>query len=102
LVGESNILAKEIIISSLRINEYRIALIEHEIEQKNMKTPGYFQAYTTVLEFFSQLDYSLRKEAEAKYPDNEKEIDISTAREYSKIWEDVRNVLQSQTNIKQS
>ena len=93
--GESDPIAKERTESSLRMNEQRMSLLEHSIEQKTMTLPGYFEAYYTVWGTFNELGSVLHNEAREIYPNDEKDVDIYVTREWRTIWDDVREELQS-------
>jgi hypothetical protein len=92
---ETNALSKEVKLSTLRMNEQRMVLLEHTIEQKCMTLPGYFDAYYTVWGAFDNLGLVLHKEAEQIYPNNVKEIKIYVTREWSEIWDEAREALQN-------
>ena len=94
LRGESVSADRKYLKSELRIVEKRIALIEHEIEQKCQKLSGYFESYYTVWGIFDELGSVLHKEAREIYPGNEEEVDIYVTREWATIWDEARENLQ--------
>jgi hypothetical protein len=100
LGGETDTVSKEVKESALRMNEQRMALLEHTIEQKCMTLPGFFDAYYTVEGTFDNLGMVLHKEARQIYPNNEKAVDIYVTREWSEIWDEARETLQNRDQTK--
>jgi hypothetical protein len=56
--------------SELRILEYRTALLNHEIDQKKSRLPGYEHAYWTIYGSFEGLYSALHNEGRNKYPND--------------------------------
>jgi len=56
--------------SDLRIVEYRMALLNHEIDQKKGKLPGYEHAYWTFVGSFENLCSALSNEGRKLHPDD--------------------------------
>lgn len=79
--------------SRLRIMEFRKALLEHEIGQKEMTMPGYNATYTTIWGAFDSLGGQLHSEAEEKYPNNEEAIHQYVDNESSVFIEDLADSL---------
>jgi hypothetical protein len=80
--------------------EQRLALIDHEIEQKYMTLSGYFEAYSNVMETFDYLGDILEKEARQVYPENEEDVVVYVKKECAEIWAEVTKTLQNRDQTK--
>ena len=76
--------------SQLRITEHKIAYLEHAIDQKKMKEPGYEEAYLTIWGNFNELEQVLCEEGRRKYPDSDEEIDIYIEKVWGEVMDDVK------------
>jgi len=61
--------------SSLRITEFRIALLEHEMEQKKMSIPGYGTALYKIFDLHETIADGVFQTAADEYPGDEKSIE---------------------------
>jgi len=68
--------------SDIRVDELKITLLEHQIEQNKPQLPGYSGAYQHMETALADIDTVARIEAENKYADT-KEQELYTRR----IWE---------------
>jgi hypothetical protein len=67
LVGASENKAERA--SDIRVQEMKIALLEHQIEQNKAQLPGYSRAYQHMETALDDIDSLAKVEAETKYPD---------------------------------